>query len=169
MELKTKFSATAFANANPKVTFPTAKGVTAPASFNGNGSSKDEMEKVQVKLIWGKSGSSGADFLRLQVIDRREEGKEKMYFGALFHNDKKEGNQSDFYGNLNLKDGSTDRKDQLRIAAWNKKSEKNGNEYLSLAFSEHQVKPVSDDGDSAADNPEPGTNEMQEAAEEFPV
>lgn len=137
IETKRNFNASLFQNKNDKVQFNKSKDEKVKADYNGNGSDKDGMDKVQILGIKTASNDGSKKFIKVTFVDRSVDGSTKFYNGALFANDRKESDkQADFTGSLDLdRDGNT----KLRLAAWLKET-KNKDKYLSIAVSEYKNK-----------------------------
>jgi hypothetical protein len=138
MSIATKraFNASIFSNKNDKVQFNKSKDEKVKADYNGNGSDKDGMDKVQITGIRTTS-NAGKPFIKVTFIDRTVDGTTNFYNGALFANDRKENEgQPDFTGSLDL---DREGKQKLRLAGWTKTT-KNNEKYMSVAVSEYKNK-----------------------------
>jgi hypothetical protein len=154
MSIATKraFNASIFSNKNDKVQFNKSKDEKVKADYNGNGSDKDGMDKVQINGI-RMTSAAGKAFIKVTFIDRTVDGTTTFYNGALFPNDRKESDgQPDFTGSL---DFDRENNVKLRLAGWTKTT-KNNEKYMSLAVSEYKNKDeaAADEANAAAPVPE---------------
>lgn len=132
---KRNFNASLFQNKNDKVQFSKSKSEKVKADYNGNGSDKDGMDKVQVIGIKTKNNAGDKNFIKLTFVDRSKDGSTQFYNGAIFANDRKEKDgQPDFTGSLEI---NREGNEKLRLAAW-LKTTKTDEKYLSIAVSEYK-------------------------------